>query len=111
VPNLFAWVLKKSTLSRLRLIVTLTVSSFNASSPGDGKKSSIGLPGFIGSSVYLILLFIYPLTLAPISSTDNSNNVIAIRKSHRQYLPGNLSDAKIPDLIPAMFKIGNDNAG
>jgi hypothetical protein len=110
VPNFFACDLKKSTLSRLRLIVTLTVSSFNASSSGGGKKSSTGLPGLIGSSAYLILLFINPLTPAPISSTDDSNNVIAIGKSHCQYLPVNLTYTKIPGLIPAMFKIGNDNA-
>jgi hypothetical protein len=60
----------------LREIVILTVSSFKASSSGEGRKSEMTLTFPMGSSVYFILAVIYFLSFPPVSGADEANDAM-----------------------------------
>jgi hypothetical protein len=97
--------LKKSILALLREMVTLTVSSFNASSSGEGRKSEMTLTFPIGSSVYFILAAIYLLSFPPISGADNSDFVFSVGKPNCHNSTRDPAKAIKPFFTLAMFKI------
>jgi hypothetical protein len=99
----FAFFLKKSTLVLLSVIVTLTVSSFKASSSGDGRKSEMTLTFPIGSSVYLIFSFIDFISFPPISGADYSNFVLSVCKPNRHYPAGDHAKTVKPFFIFIVF--------
>ena len=74
--------MKKSTLDLLREIVIFTVSSLNANSSGDGSISATTSTFPIGSFVYLIFALINLFTFTPIASSKDSNDFVAVSKSH-----------------------------
>ena len=96
--------LKNSTLALLSEIVTFTVSSLNASSSGEGRKSVITLTLPNGSSVYFIFLFIYLLSFPPISGTYDSDFVAAICKADCHYSSCNLTETIVSLLFTTVIK-------
>jgi hypothetical protein len=63
-----------------------------------------------GSSVYLILSLIDCLSLSPVTSTKDSNGILPIRESNRQYSAIDLAKAVVPLLPGTMGKIFSDHA-
>ena len=61
--------------------MTFTVSCRNPSWSGGGRKSSTTSISS-GSFVYLILLFIQPLPLSPVSGFDDADDVVPVRESN-----------------------------
>jgi hypothetical protein len=76
--------LKKSTLRFDREIVTLTPSSRKTSWAGEGRKSGMTFRSPSGSSVYPILAFIESLASPPVAGSDDSNDILAVRKAYGQ---------------------------
>ena len=89
----------------LRAIVTLTVSSFRASSSGEGRKSGTALTLPIGSSVYFIFLFIYFLSFPPISGANNSDFVFSVGESYSHNSTRSSPKAIISLFVITVFKI------
>jgi hypothetical protein len=97
--------LKKSTLVLLRAIVTLTVSSFRASSSGEGRKSEMTLTFPIGSSVYFIFPFIYLFPFPPVSGADNSDFIFSMGKSYGHNSASDSIKTIIPLFLITVFQI------
>ncbi len=93
----------------LSVIVTLTVSSFKASSSGDGRKSETTLTFPIGSSVYLIFSFIDFLSFPPISGADYSDFALSVCKPNCHYPVGDSAKTVKPFFIFTVFKVFKDN--
>jgi hypothetical protein len=102
--------LKKSTLDRLKVMVTLTLASLKASSSGGGKKSltTRSLPS--GSSVYLILFFIYRPAFTPVSGSDDPYMAMPSNKTHGQNPSPHPPEAIKPGLMLAMPQVLGDDA-
>lgn len=94
--------MKNSILLFVNAMVTLIVSSFNASSAGEGRKSSTRLTLPIGSSVYSIFLLIYLLALSPISCSEDSDLLVSIHEPNSQNTLGSSTYAVITVLISTM---------
>lgn len=85
---LFASFLKNSILDFFNAIVILTFSSFRINWAGEGRKSLMTFNSPNGSSVYLILVFIYFPPFSPISGSEYSDNIASIGEP---YLPSSHS--------------------
>jgi len=105
VEGPFASFLKNSILALLRAIVTFTVSSFRASSSGEGRKSEITFTFPICSSVYFIFRFIYFLSFPPISGAKNSDFIFSVSESYGHNSTGDSPKAIISLFLITVFQI------
>ena len=93
-------------------MVTLICSSLKASSSGGGRKSQITLTSPIGSLVYLILLFIYPLSFTPVPGPKDPNYSSTHGEAHGQNAAANDAKAEVPFLILTVIQVfGYDAIG
>lgn len=102
--------LKNSMLALLSDSVTLTDSSLNASSAGEGRKSFTTLNGPIGSLVYLIFALIDSPTIPPVTGAEDSDDITSIREPDSHDALADHSEAEIAFLYVAVGKIFGDNA-
>ena len=88
--------LKNSTLRLLNAIVTLTPSSRKTRSSGRGKKSGTTSRSPRGSFEYRIFSLIDSLSFAPVSSSIDSDDVVAVGKSDGENAIFDLSETVVP---------------
>ena len=91
---------------------TLTESSLNASSPGDGRKSEMTSRFPSGSSVYLIFTLIDLFPFPPVAGTNNADGGSPICKSDGENTVTNLSKAIVSFFCPTVGEVlGYDTLG
>ena len=86
--------MKKSTLDLLRAIVTFTVSSLNASSSGEGRKSSTTSTSSIGPALYFLLALIDSLTPSPVAGSKDANDVLSVGEADGHNAVAKVTKAK-----------------
>lgn len=96
-------------LALLKEMVTFTVSSFNASSSGEGRKSATLLTFPIGSSVYLIFSFINFPPFSPVPCANDPNLVFPVSEPNSHYASGHLAQAVKPFFLTAVLKVFKDD--
>jgi hypothetical protein len=64
----------------------------------------------MGSSVYVILLFIKFLSFPPVTSSENPDNIISICEPYGHNTVSGLAEAIKPIFASAMFLVGQDYA-
>src|SRR5574337_282309 len=90
--------------------VTLTLSSFRTSWSGDGRKSLTIFSLPMGSSVYLILLFINLPSFSPISGAIYADDISPVRESNSHNSFTNTAYAVISVFFSTVFLILYDYA-
>src|SRR6266700_3636308 len=90
-------------------IVTLTDSSRNANSAGDGRKSGTILISPSGSSVYFIFVLINRLAFPPVTGSQNANNVVPIRKPYRDNAISDLAKTIVTHFFVAVVHVFSDD--
>ena len=93
----------------LREIVTLTDSSRNASSAGEGRKSGTILISPNGSSVYFIFVLINRLAFPPVTGSKNANDVVAIREAYRDNAIPDLAKTVVAHFFVAVVQVFSDD--
>src|SRR5690349_20817370 len=93
----------------LREMVTLTDSSRNANSAGEGRKSEIIFISPNGSSVYFIFVLINRLAFPPVTGTKYANDVVPICKAYRNNCISDLAKAVVTHFAVAVIHIFSDD--
>src|SRR6266540_565757 len=102
--------LKKSTLRLLKEMVTFTPSSRNTRSSGWGRKSGTTFRFPRGSSVYLILSLIDPLSFAPVTGPVDSDHVLTVSKAYCEDAGTHLAETVIPWFAGTVGQVFCDDA-
>src|SRR3954463_4800917 len=100
-----ASLLKNSTLRLLSAIVTLTPSSRKTRSSGRGRKSGTTSRSPRGSSVYRIFSLIDSLSLAPVTSSVDADDLSAVGKADCQDATTDFTEAVVPLLRRAVGQV------
>src|SRR5207244_4603020 len=105
-----AALLNNSTLRLLRASVTLTSSSRNTRSSGDGRKfgTTLNLPS--GSSVYLIFVPINVFALSPVTGSEYSDKAGSISEANGKDAASDSAEAEESRLVFAMLQVLGDYA-